>query len=131
MHVTSLDECLRHYRANKKTIIIVGTVFEVEIGTKEITLGRRDLGGGDTKVAIFNIRSVKINNTESLSPATYGDGWERADAATTNTTGETTITYPVSVQFLRHQHHILSMMKHSDWWLHSQWIKRPAGRSLH
>ena len=27
---TSMDECLRGYGANKKTIIIIGTVLEVE-----------------------------------------------------------------------------------------------------
>ena len=41
VHVTSLAECSRRYRANKKTGIIVGTVLEVEIGLKATDLGRR------------------------------------------------------------------------------------------
>ena len=67
--VTSLAEFSRHYGANKKTRIIVGTVLEVEIGPKANTSGRRrtsvivkfDLGGGDMKVATINIRSVKLH----------------------------------------------------------------------
>ena len=106
VHVTSLDECYRCYGANNKTIILVGTVLEVEIGPKATALGRRrtfvvtkfDLGGGDTKVATINIRSFKIHNPEPLCPATDGDGVERAAADTTTTTGDTTITYPASVQ---------------------------------
>ena len=51
--VTLMAKLLRRYRANKKTIIIFGTVLEVEIGTKATALGRRrafvvtkfDLGG--------------------------------------------------------------------------------------
>ena len=41
VHVTSLDECLRNYGANKKTRILVGTVLKVEIGKKATALGRR------------------------------------------------------------------------------------------
>ena len=59
MLVISLVECSRRHRANNKTRILVGTVPEVEIGTKVTTLGRRrnfvvaklDLGGGDIKLA--------------------------------------------------------------------------------
>ena len=67
--VTSLAELLRRYRANKKTRILVGTVLEVKIGPKATTLGRCrnfvvvkfDIGGGDTKVATIDIRSVNIH----------------------------------------------------------------------
>ena len=105
--VTSLAECLRHYGANKKTIILIGTVLEVEIGSKATTLGRRrtfvvakfDLGGGEMKVATINIRSVKIDTPEPLCNATDGGGGDRAAAATTTTTIDTTITYPVSIRF--------------------------------
>ena len=72
VHVTSLTKCLRTYGAKKKTIILVGTVLEVEIGTKATALGMRstfvvirfDLGGGDTKVATINIRSVKLHTIQ-------------------------------------------------------------------
>ena len=65
VHATSLDKCSRRYGANKKIIIIVGTVLEVEIGPKETALGRCrtffitrfDLGGGAMKVATINIWS--------------------------------------------------------------------------
>ena len=71
VHVTSLAEFLKRYGANKKTIILVGTVLEVEIGLKATALGRRrnfvvarfDLGGGAMKVATINIRSVKLHTT--------------------------------------------------------------------
>ena len=67
--VTSLDELLRRYGANKKARILVGTVLEVKIGPKETTFGRCrnfvvvkfDLGGGDTKVATIDISSVNIH----------------------------------------------------------------------
>ena len=106
VHVTSLADYSRRYRANKKTIIIVGTVLEAEIGPKATTLGRRrtfvvarfDLGGGDTKVATINIRSVKLHTPEPPRPSTGGDDGERAAAATTTATVDTTVTYPVSVQ---------------------------------
>ena len=70
VHVTSLAECLRRYRANKKTRIIVDTVLEVGIGPKATAFGRRRtfvvvrfyLGGGAMKVATINIQSVKLNN---------------------------------------------------------------------
>ena len=69
MYVTSLSKLLKWYGANKKTIIIVGTVFEVEIGTKATALGRRRtfvvatlyLDGGDTKIVTINIRSFKLH----------------------------------------------------------------------
>ena len=106
VHVTSLDECSRRYRANKKTIIIVGTVLEVEIFPKATSLGRRrtfvvaifDAGGGDMKVATINIRSVKLHTPEPPRPYTGGDGGERFADSTTTTTGYTTVTDPVSVQ---------------------------------
>ena len=41
VHVTSLAECSRRYGENKKTIIIFGTVLEVEIGPKTTALVRR------------------------------------------------------------------------------------------
>ena len=105
MHVTSLAECPRHYKANKKRIILVGTVLGVEIGLKATALGRRrtfvvakfDLGGGYMKVATINIRSVNIHTPEPLCPATYGGCGGRAAASTTTTTGDTTITDPVSI----------------------------------
>ena len=82
VHVTSLAKCLMRYRANKKIRILVGTVFEVEIGPKVTTLGRRrdfvvarfDLGGGAMKLATINIRSVKLHTTETTFPSTGGDG---------------------------------------------------------
>ena len=106
VHVTSLAKLLRRYGANKKTIILVGTVLEVEIGPKATALGRRrdfvvkksDLGGGDMKVATINIRSVKLHTQEPLLPDIDVDVGERAAAATTTTTGDTTIIYPVSIQ---------------------------------
>ena len=39
VHVTSLAKCSRRYGANKKTINIVHTVLEVEIGPKVTALG--------------------------------------------------------------------------------------------
>ena len=68
VHFTSLSGCLRRYGANKKPIIIVGTVLEVEIGPKANALGRRrtfvvsrfDLGGGSIKLATINIRIFKL-----------------------------------------------------------------------
>ena len=50
------------------------------------------------KVATINISSVKLYTPEPLRPTTDGDGGDRADAATTTTTGDTTIIDPVSVQ---------------------------------
>ena len=70
VHVTSLVELLRRYRANKKTRILVGTILEVGIGLKATALGRRmilffvkrfDLGGGTMKVDAINIRSVNLH----------------------------------------------------------------------
>ena len=45
------------------------------------------------KVATINIKSVKLHTPEPLRPDTGGDGGERYAAATTTTTGDTTITY--------------------------------------
>ena len=106
VHVTSLDECLRRYGAKKKTIIIVGTVLEVKIGTKATALGRHrtffvarfDIGGGAMKVATINIRSVKIHTPKPPRTSTGGDGGERAAAATLTTTGDKTVTDPVSIE---------------------------------
>ena len=58
MHVTSLVDCSRRYGANKRTIILVGTVLEVEIGPKLTALGKRrtfvvvifDLGRGSMNI---------------------------------------------------------------------------------
>ena len=77
----------------------------MEIGLKANTLGRRrnffvkkfDPGGGDMKVATIKIRSVKLHTPEPLCPDTDGNGEERADDVTTTTTGDTTITDPVSI----------------------------------
>ena len=71
VHVTSLSDFPRRYGANKKTIILVGTVLEVEIGPKAASLDRRrdfvvtrfDLGRGYMKVATINIRSVKLHTS--------------------------------------------------------------------
>ena len=87
-------------------MIIIGTVLEVEIGTKATVLGRRktsvvvkfDLGRIDMKVATINIRSVKIHTPEHLCPAADGDVGETAVSTTTTNTGETTTTYPVTVE---------------------------------
>ena len=106
VHVASLEECLWRYKANNKTRIIVGTIFDVEIGTKATALGRHrtfifekfDLGGGDMEVATINIRSVNIHTPEPIFPATGGDGGYRAAADTTTTTGDTIVTDSVSVQ---------------------------------
>ena len=81
MLVTSLAECSRCYRANKKTRILVGTVLDVEMFPKATTSVRRrtfvvakfDLVGGDTNVATTNIRSVKLHTLEPLYPDTNGD----------------------------------------------------------
>ena len=106
VHVTSLAECSRRYRENNKNIILVGTVLQVEIGTKGTVLGRcRDffvarfyLGRGAMKVATIYIRSVKLHNPEDPLHSTGGDGGERAADATTTTPGDTTVTYPFYVQ---------------------------------
>ena len=115
VHAISLTEWSRRYRANNKTRIFVHTVLEVEIGLKVTALGRRrtfavakfDFGGGDMNVATINISSVNLHNPEPLRTATCGGGKEGYAAATTTTTGDTTIADPVSVQVLRRQHHTL------------------------
>ena len=97
---------MRNYRANNKTIILIGTVFEVEIGTKATKLSRRrtyllskfDLGGGEMNMVTINISSVKVHTKEPLRPATDFDGGKRASSDTTNTTVDTNITYPVSIR---------------------------------
>ena len=48
-------------------------------------------------MATINTRSVKLHTPETFRPATYGDGGERAAATTKTTTGDTAITYPVSI----------------------------------
>ena len=106
MHVTSLAECLRRYRANNKIRIIIGTILEVEIGPKLTALGRRRtffvtrfyLGGGDMKVVTIIIQSDKFHTPEPPRTSTGGDGGESAAASTTTTNGDTTVTDPVSVQ---------------------------------
>ena len=78
----------------------------MEIGPKVTELGRRrnfviailDLGGGAMKVATIHIRSVKLHTPEPPRPSNGGHGGERAAASTPTNTGETTVTYPVSVQ---------------------------------
>ena len=97
---------MRRYGANKKTIILVGAVIEVEIGPKAAALGRRrdfvvptfDLGGGYMKVVTISIRIVKLHNPEPLCPDKYYVSGEKDYGATTTNTGDTTITYPVFVQ---------------------------------
>ena len=106
VHVTSLAKCLRRYRANKKARILVDTVLEAEIGPKAAALGRHrrfaisrfDIGGGAIKGATINIWGVKLHTTEPPFPSTGGDSRERADATTTTTTGDTTVTDAVYVQ---------------------------------
>ena len=81
----------------------------MEIGPKATALGRRrtfviaifDLGGGAMKVATINIRSVKIHTPEPPCPSTDGNGGERDSSATTTTTGDITVTDPVSVQIFK------------------------------
>ena len=107
--VTSLSEFSRRYGVNKKTMIIVVSVLEVEIYPEETTLGRCrsfamekfDLGGGDIKATIINIRSVKFHTPEPLCPATDCDCGKRTAAATTTTSGDTTITSLVSIRVLK------------------------------
>ena len=73
---------MRLYRVNNKTIILIGTVLDVEIDPNVTTSGRRrnfvvtkfDLDGGEMETAIINIRSFNINNPEPLCTATDGDG---------------------------------------------------------
>ena len=50
------------------------------------------------KLATINIRSINIHTPEPPLTSTGGDGGERADAATTTTTRDTTVAYPVSIQ---------------------------------
>ena len=79
----------------------------MNIGLKVTAFGRRrnfvvarfDLDRGELKVATINIMSVNLHTPEPSRPATGGYGGERVAAATTTTTGYTTVTYPVSVQF--------------------------------
>ena len=46
----------------------------------------------------INIWSVKLHTPEPPRPSTGDDGGEKASDATKITTGDTTVTYPVSVQ---------------------------------
>ena len=55
-------------------------------------------------MATIKISSVKLHTPEPLHHDTDGDGAARAAADNTTTTGDTTITDPVSVQVLRRQH---------------------------
>ena len=106
VYVTSLSDYSRRYGVNKKNIIIVGALLEVEIGPKTTAFGRRsnfvvvkiDLGGGAMKVATINISSVNIHTLEPLCTSTYGDGGERSDDVATTTTGDTTIIDIFSVK---------------------------------
>ena len=50
------------------------------------------------KVATINISSVNLHTLEPPSPATVGDGVERDASTTTTTTGDTTVTDPVTIQ---------------------------------
>ena len=61
-------------------------------------ISKSDFGGLDMKVATINIRSVKIHTPEHLCPAADGDVGETAVSTTTTNTGETTTTYPVTVE---------------------------------
>ena len=107
--VTSLAQCPRRYGANTKTGILVGTVLEVKVGPKEITLGSRrsyvitkpNLGGGDVKLVTINLRSVNIHTMEPLCPATNDNGGQRSDDVTTTTTKDTIITDPVSIRVFK------------------------------
>ena len=76
----------------------IGPEATALVGRSTFVVAKFDLGGGDMKLTTINVGSVKLHTLEPLRPATDGDGGERADADTTTTTGETTITYPVSVQ---------------------------------
>ena len=53
------------------------------------------------KVTTINIRSVKLHTPEPPRPSTGGNGGDRAAAADTDTNGDTTVTYPVSVQVFK------------------------------
>ena len=105
VHVTALLKCLGIYIANKKTVILVGTGLEVEVGPKATALGKRwtfdlekfDLGGADMKVDTINIRSVKLHTSEPICTATGGDSKYRDNSSITTTNGDTTIIYPVSI----------------------------------
>ena len=50
------------------------------------------------KLATINISSFIIHTPEPPLPSTGGDGGQSSDADTTTTTGDRTVTYPVSVQ---------------------------------
>ena len=110
LHATSLAKCLRRYKENKKTRILVGTVLEVEIGPNTTALdkcrtfvvAKLDLVGGDMKVTTINIRSVKFHTPEFILSDTGSDGGERATAAaTTIITEDTSVIDPVSVHVFK------------------------------
>ena len=96
---------MRRFVANKKTITIVGTVLEVEIGPKVNTSGRcrtlvvlkYDPGGGDMKLANINTTSVKLHTQEPLRPDTDGDVEYKSAAVTRTTTEDKNITDPVLI----------------------------------
>ena len=50
------------------------------------------------KVATINISSVKIHTPEHIRPDTDRDGGQRDSASNTTNTGDTTITYLVSIR---------------------------------
>ena len=61
-------------------------------------VARFDLGGGDTKLATINLRSVKLHTTKPPHPYTCGDVGERDASDTITTTVDTTVTDPVYFQ---------------------------------
>ena len=96
---------MKRYRANKKAVIIIGTVLEVEIGPKVTTSGmcrtfvisKFDIGGRDMKVANINIRSANIHTPEPLRPDTDREGGDSYFAVTTTPNGDKTITDSVYI----------------------------------
>ena len=50
------------------------------------------------RVATINIMSVKLLNREPLRPTTYGGVGQRDADYTITTTGDTIVTYPVSIR---------------------------------
>ena len=65
---------------------------------RDFVITQFDLGGRDMNVDTTRIRSVNLHNLEPLRPATDDDGCDNATAAITTTTGDTTITDPVSIR---------------------------------
>ena len=58
-------------------------------------------GGGDMKVTTINIRSVNLHAPEPFRLDTDGGVRYRNVSSTTTTTGDTTITDPVSIRFFK------------------------------